>query len=54
VVVIAHQLSTVQRADQIVVLEGGRLAEIGSPAELLARPGRFAQLHGLSAPREAA
>jgi subfamily B ATP-binding cassette protein MsbA len=54
VVVIAHRLSTVQSADQVVVLEGGRLVEMGSPAELLARPGRFARLHGLQAPRREA
>jgi len=47
VIVIAHRLSTVQTADHVVVLEDGRLAEAGSPAELLARPGRFARLHGL-------
>ena len=47
VIVIAHRLSTVQSADHVIVLEAGRLAEMGSPAELLARPGRFARLHGL-------
>lgn len=47
VVVIAHRLATVQSADQVVVLEAGRVAEIGPPAELLSRPGRFARLHGL-------
>lgn len=56
VVVIAHRLSTVMNADQVVVLEDGRVVEAGPPAELLARPGRFAQLHGLQqgAPREEA
>lgn len=47
VVVIAHRLSTVRNADQVVVLEAGRVVEAGPPAELLARPGRFARLHGL-------
>jgi ABC-type multidrug transport system fused ATPase/permease subunit len=39
VFVITHRLSTVRRADQVVVLREGRVAEAGTPAELLARPG---------------
>jgi ATP-binding cassette subfamily B protein len=37
-IVIAHRLSTVQRADQILVLEGGRIAELGGREALAARP----------------
>ncbi|MDM8301508.1 ABC transporter ATP-binding protein [Collinsella tanakaei] len=44
VIVIAHRMRTVQAADKIVVLEGGRVAEQGSPAELLARDGLFARM----------
>ena len=44
-IVIAHRLSTVLRADQIVVLDGGRVADIGRHAELLARAGLYAQLY---------
>lgn len=45
--VIAHRLSTIERADRIVVLEGGRIVEIGSHRDLLAKQGRYAQLHAL-------
>jgi len=40
--VIAHRLETVADADTVVVLEDGRIAEQGPPAELLAREGKFA------------
>ncbi|MFH8786427.1 ABC transporter ATP-binding protein [Streptomyces roseoverticillatus] len=44
-VVIAHRLSTVEIADRVLVMAGGRVVEDGSPAELIAGTGRFADLH---------
>jgi ATP-binding cassette subfamily B protein len=43
-IVIAHRLSTVRDADQIVVLDGGRVVERGSHDELLAQGGRYAAM----------
>jgi subfamily B ATP-binding cassette protein MsbA len=44
-IVIAHRLSTVQRADRIVVLDEGRVAEQGTHAALLARGGLYRRLY---------
>jgi ATP-binding cassette subfamily B protein len=43
-IAIAHRLSTVRDADQIVVLDRGRIVEVGTYRELIARGGRFAEL----------
>ena len=43
--IIAHRLSTVLIADRVLVVDGGRIVEDGSPAELIAESGRFADLH---------
>lgn len=52
--VIAHRLSTVVNADVIHVLDGGRLIESGSHAELLARNGAYARLYALQFAADAA
>ncbi len=44
-IVIAHRLSTVEIADRVLVLDGGRIVEDGTPADLIVHGGRYANLH---------
>jgi ATP-binding cassette subfamily B protein len=44
-IIIAHRLSTVAIADRVLVMEGGRIVEDGTPAELIGGNGRFSKLH---------
>jgi ATP-binding cassette, subfamily B, bacterial len=44
VVIIAHRLSTVKHADQIVVLEHGRIAELGNHDSLVRKRGKYYEL----------
>lgn len=51
--IIAHRLSTIMDADQILVMDGGRIVERGAHAELLALDGAYAQMWALQAQEEA-
>ena len=51
---ISHRFSTVRHADRICVLEGGRVIELGSHEELMARGGRYRTMFDLQARRFAA
>jgi ATP-binding cassette subfamily B protein len=46
---VSHRFSTVRMADLIVVLDGNRVAEVGSHDELMARRGHYAELYGIQA-----
>ncbi|NNG38350.1 ABC transporter ATP-binding protein [Flexivirga sp. ID2601S] len=48
-IVVTHRFSTVASADRVVVLAGGRVAEEGTHAELMAKGGHYAELYGLQA-----
>ena len=48
-ILVSHRFSTVRMADRIVVLDGARVAEVGSHAELMARGGQYAELYGIQA-----
>jgi subfamily B ATP-binding cassette protein MsbA len=43
--VIAHRLSTIRKADQILVIEDGRIVERGTHDELIAKEGRYFELY---------
>jgi len=51
-IAIAHRLSTLNRANRIVVLEAGRIVEEGPPDELLKRNGHYARLHAAQFDRD--
>jgi len=47
VIVVSHRLSTVRYADQVIVLQNGRVADQGAPQELLSRRGFLSRLREL-------
>lgn len=49
--VISHRFSTVRKADQIVVLDGGKVVEVGTHAQLVAQGGRYAEMFEVQARR---
>ena len=48
-ILVSHRFSTVRMADLIVVLDGSRVLEVGSHAQLMARRGKYAELYGIQA-----
>lgn len=52
IIIIAHRLSTVREADKIIVLDQGRIVEVGSHDQLLSREGIYQYLHTLQATGE--
>ena len=53
IIAIAHRLSTIRNADQILVIEGGRITERGTHAELVALGGSYARMNQIQASDEA-
>jgi ATP-binding cassette subfamily B protein len=48
-ILVSHRFSTVRMADLIVVLDGARVAQVGSHQELMAQGGAYAELYGIQA-----
>jgi ATP-binding cassette subfamily B protein len=48
-ILVSHRFSTVRMADMIVVMDGARVAEVGTHDELIAKGGQYAELYGIQA-----
>ena len=48
-ILVSHRFSTVRMADLIVVLDGAKLVEFGTHADLMAKHGQYAELYGIQA-----
>jgi ATP-binding cassette subfamily B protein len=49
IILVSHRFSTVRMADLIVVLDGARVAEVGTHEDLTAKGGQYAELYGIQA-----
>ena len=47
VILISHRITTLMQADRILVLDGGRVADMGTHAELIARPGIYREIYDI-------
>jgi ATP-binding cassette subfamily B protein len=48
-ILVSHRFSTVRMADVIVVMDGARVAEVGTHEELMTKRGQYAELYGIQA-----
>ncbi len=49
IILISHRITTLSRADRVLVLDHGRIAQLGTPEELKNRPGLYRQIHNIQA-----
>lgn len=47
VILISHRVTTLMQADQILVLDGGKVADLGAHAELISRPGIYKEIYDI-------
>ena len=47
VILISHRVTTLMQADRILVLDGGRVADVGSHAQLISRPGIYKEIYDI-------
>ena len=49
IILISHRITTLSRADRVLVLDHGRIAQLGTPEELKNRPGLYRQIYNIQA-----